>query len=326
MSVNIAFVGAGGIAGMHLASLSALPNVSIVGITDPDHDACLARQTEFEIPTVAADLDELLELNPDGILVCTPTFTHSEIVCRASEGVRYIFCEKPLARTLNEADEMMNVCEKNGAEIMLGFVRRFCPAWNCFKSLLEQGVIGRPVVWRFAYASGGPPSPWYLDRDKGAGPFLDGMVHNYDFCRYAFGELKEVRSTLTTLKHDSNALDTGSAHMTFDSGDQHVILGSWGLPTGAHTPGIHDALGPDGAILFTDSQAPPDDIDSEQYGYFASYTSGNERAIHTYRKEDMFLKEMTYFADVIAQKGKPSPNGMDGFRALEIALKVLGEA
>ncbi len=276
MSVKIGVVGAGGIAGMHLTSLSELPNATIIGITDPDATACKSRQQEFNIPSAVSHIDELLDFGPDGILVCTPTFTHREIVEKAAATVPYIFCEKPMARSVEDAQSMINACERHSAKLMLGFVRRFCPEWNFFKSLVDDGVIGRPVTWRFAFASGGPPSPWYLDRAKGAGPFLDGMVHNYDFCRYAFGEIVEVSSTMHTLKTTSDALDTGSAHMTFSSGDQHIILGSWGLPVGSFTPGIHDALGPDGAIVFKDTGPPPPGIDLETHGYFASYSRDNE--------------------------------------------------
>ncbi len=325
MSVSLGVVGAGGIAGMHLQSIASIENASVIAITDTDLDACTRRQEEFEIPVVSPTIDALLEQNPDAILVCTPTFTHCDIVSQAAQAGKYIFCEKPMARTLPEAQRMIDSCDRHGASLMLGFVRRFCPEWNWFKTLVERGTIGRPVVWRVVYSSGGPASPWYLNREQGAGPFLDGMVHNYDFCRYAFGELQEVASTMVTLKPDSSAFDTGTAHMTFASGDQHVIIGSWGLPKGTHTPGIHDALGPEGALLFRDTGPSPEEIDTDTHGYLVSYGPDNERTVYPYLKEDMFLKEIQYFVDAVRQKTPPEPSGEDGYRALDMALRVLGE-
>lgn len=325
MSIKLGVVGAGGIAGMHLQSLSQVKNADVTAITDLDRDACVSRQKAFGIDRVADDIDGLLASDIEAVLVCTPTFTHCDIVTRAARAGKHIFCEKPMARTLAEADQMIEACDAAGVSLMIGFVRRFCPQWGAFKALVEEGRIGRPVVWRMAFSSGGPASPWYLNRAQGAGPFLDGMVHNYDFCRYAFGEVADVQSSLVTLKHASDALDTGTAHMVFESGDHHVILGSWGLPVGSHSPGIHDAMGPDGVILFQDPDQNPEGIDTETHGYLVVIGPENKRSVHAYPKENMFLKEMQYFVNKIERQERPEPDGGDGRAALEIALRILAE-
>lgn len=325
MPVRLGVIGAGGIAGMHLRSLMSVSNAEVAAITDPDTEACRRRQEEFRIPHVAPDVDAVLQSEVDAVLICTPTFTHCDLVDRAAAAGKHIFCEKPMARTLAEADRMIAACEKRHVGLMIGFVRRFCPEWGTFKRLVDEGRIGRPIMWRMAYSSGGPDSPWYLNRAQGAGPFLDGMVHNYDFCRYVFGEAADIRSAMVTLKHTSDALDTGTAHMVFESGDHHVIIGSWGLPTGLHSPGIHDALGPDGVILFRDPDNNPDGVNTETHGYLVVYGPDKERSVHAYPKENMFLKEMQYFVDTIERGERPKPDGVDGRKSLEIALRILGE-
>ncbi len=69
----------------------------------------------------------------------------------------------------------------------------------------------------------------------------------------------------------------------------------------------------------------PDDIDMETHGYLVSYGPDNERTVYPYLKENMFLKEIQYFVNAVRQKTPPEPNGVDGYRALDIALRVLGE-
>lgn len=325
MPVRLGIVGAGGIAGLHLSSLRSVPNASVAVITDVDHEACLRRQQAFDIPTVAKSLDDMLAADLDAVLVCTPTFTHADIVVKAARAGKHVFCEKPIARTLQEADRMIEACDREGVALMVGFVRRFCPEWGAVKSLIEQGALGRPVVWRMTFASGGPRSPWYLDRERGAGPFMDGMVHNYDFCRYTFGEVEHVQSSMLTLKRTSTALDTGTAHLTFASGDHHVIVGSWGAPEGCQAPGTHDILGPDGVLLFQDPDNDPGDIDTGTHGYVVVRGADRRRTVHAFRKEDMFIKEMQYFVDAVEKGSDPEPDGQDGLKALEIALRVLGE-
>ncbi|MBI4552988.1 MAG: Gfo/Idh/MocA family oxidoreductase [Candidatus Latescibacteria bacterium] len=325
MPVRLGVIGAGGIAGEHLSSLTSVANASVVAITDLDPEACRRRQERFQIPQIAPTDEALLAIDLDAVLVCTPTFTHRDMVVQAARTGKHIFCEKPMARTLTEADRMIEACERHGVGLMIGFVRRFCPEWGAFKSLVEQGLLGRPIVWRMVYASGGPSSPWYMDRAQGAGPFLDGMVHNYDFCRYAFGEAVDVRSTMVRLKPSTTALDTGTTTLTFESGDQHVIVGSWGLPAGCHSPGIHDALGPDGVLSFHDLDNDPGEVNTSTHGYFVIRRDGNTRQVYPFRKENMFVKEMQYFVDAVERGEKPKPDGVDGRKALEIALRVLGE-
>lgn len=326
MPVRLGVIGAGGIAGLHLSSLTSVANASVVAITDIDPEACRRRQAEYHIPQIAPDVEALLDADIDAVLVCIPTFAHCDAVIRAARAGKHIFCEKPMARTLTEADQMIEACERQGVGLMIGFVRRFCPEWGTFKDLVERGLLGRPIVWRMVYASGGPSSPWYLDRTQGAGPFLDGMVHNYDFCRYAFGEVVDVQSTMVTLKRTTTALDTGTAILSFESGDQHVIAGSWGLPAGCHSPGIHDALGPEGVLLFHDPDNDPGEIDTSTHGYFVIRRSNNTRSVHPFRQDNMFVKEMQYFVDTIECGERPKPDGIDGRKALDIALRVLGEA
>ena len=127
MSIQLGVIGAGGIAGMHLQSLSQVENANVVGITDLDRVACVSRQEEFCIDRVADDIDTLLASDIDAVLVCTPTFTHCDIVTRAARAGKHVFCEKPMARTLAEADQMIEACDKAGVSLMIGFVRRFCP-------------------------------------------------------------------------------------------------------------------------------------------------------------------------------------------------------
>lgn len=172
MSLKFGVVGAGGIAGLHLQSLKEIEAVEIVAVADVDTNILATRKQEFGIQDTFENYDDLFKVSGlDAVLICLPTYLHCDAVTKAAQRGLDIFCEKPMAMTLQEADQMMEVCEKSGVKLMIGFVRRFCPEWGKFKEVVEQGVLGRPIVWRMAFGGYGAPTLWFHDRKKGEGLF-----------------------------------------------------------------------------------------------------------------------------------------------------------
>jgi predicted dehydrogenase len=221
-----------------------------------------------------------------------------------------------MALTVAEAQRMADACEANGVLLQIAFVRHFCNEWLKLREIVQSGMIGRPVVWRSVSAGSGPASAWFLSKELGGGPFIDGAVHNYDFARFTFGDAIRVSANLRTMKSDSDAWDTGNAVVDFEDGDQLIMCWSWGLPSGEdRTSGdsAHDVLGPEGAILFAGE------------GKLSVRTKGEEELVEFEPDtgSDWFRRQMAHFVECVQSGETPSVGAREGVEATRIAEAIL---
>lgn len=137
--------------------------------------------------------------------VCTPGDSHAPIAIEAAKAGKHVFCEKPLANTLAEAEQMAEVVTQAGVTHMVAFNYRRVPAVVLARRLIEQGALGQIYHFRAVYLQDwivdpGFPLVWRLRREKaGSGPLGDLGAHLIDLARYLVGEIVEVVSTQKTF-------------------------------------------------------------------------------------------------------------------------------
>lgn len=86
----------------------------------------------------------LRQVKPEAVFIATPDFLHEEMVIQAAEaGVKGIYCEKPIAVSMNSVEKMRKACEDAGSLLVIGHMRRFSPHYQKIKRILEEGVLGR---------------------------------------------------------------------------------------------------------------------------------------------------------------------------------------
>ena len=152
----------------------------------------------------------------DIIDVCLPTYLHRDAVIKAARAGKDVFCEKPMTRKLKDALEMYEVAKECKVKLQLGFVRRFSNDWLKMMELVQSGILGEKVIWRSCSANHGAPTAWFFQRDLGAGPFLDGAIHNYDFGNLMFGQVKSIKSDLLVVGKKGDAFDTGAIAIEYE--------------------------------------------------------------------------------------------------------------
>lgn len=123
----------------------AHPSVELVAACDPRIDAANACSEEFGLQAVFAEASDMLgSIRPDIVSICTPNSTHAPLTIQAaSQGVRGIVCEKPMAMTLPDADAMLDACRKSGTRLIVSHQRRYEQSFMVAKRLLESGAIGK---------------------------------------------------------------------------------------------------------------------------------------------------------------------------------------
>jgi len=141
----------------------------------------------------------------DVIDVATPPDTHCEIAVAAAEAGKHVFCEKPIARNADEAEQMCQAAEKAGIVHYLNHEYRRCPAVALARQLIDEGRIGRIFHWRGAYLQSWLVDPdfpltWHLQKEvAGSGPQNGINSHSVDLARYLVGEITSVVAMQTTF-------------------------------------------------------------------------------------------------------------------------------
>lgn len=211
--INVGLIGGGFMGKAHSLAYAAMPMFfwpapaipvrRIVAEADADLAAVAAKRFGFERST--ADWREIVE-DPDVHVVdiATPNNLHAEAAIAAAQAGKHIICEKPLARTSQEAKAMYEAAKGAGIVHMVAFNYRRAPAVALAKKYIEEGAIGRILSFRGTYLqdwSADPDSPlsWRFQKSiAGSGALGDIATHVIDMARYLVGEVASVNAIMNT--------------------------------------------------------------------------------------------------------------------------------
>ncbi|MFJ7974513.1 Gfo/Idh/MocA family protein [Peribacillus sp. NPDC096379] len=152
----------------------------------------------------------------DLIDIVTPNNNHAEIAIAAAEAGKHVFCEKPLAMTLEESKRMLEAVEKNNVMHMVNYNYRFSPAVQYAKKLIDEGRIGKIFHIRANYLQDWIMNPdfplvWRLEKSvSGSGSHGDLAAHLIDLARFLVGEFDEVSGILETFIKKRPAVEDSS--------------------------------------------------------------------------------------------------------------------
>ena len=210
----------------HAGALSAIQGVRIVAAADPDNQRLTAFGKHYAIQALYPDHRKLLlKHRVDILAVAAPTTVHCRIVTEAAESgrVQGIYCEKPITRTLEEADRMIQACQRNKVALLIGHERRFSAHFIRARRLVQQGVIG-PVRTVIGQALSGDPGA--VPRvEAGGGPFLHDGTHLTDLFGYFCGPAEWVIGQVRRAHGPRMIEHTATGLVGFASGAQGFIEG-----------------------------------------------------------------------------------------------------
>jgi myo-inositol 2-dehydrogenase/D-chiro-inositol 1-dehydrogenase len=226
--------------GYTLAML-ALPMVDLVALADSDDEqrqraGGLTAQAPHQVD-VYEDYHELLAREDiDAVVICSPNADHCRMTLDAARAHKHVLCEKPLALTLDEADEMIAVCAQQGVYLGTAYPCRFSPIMWEMKQDIEAGKIGDILAMSSTNHLGAvnrPTTNWFVDPARsGGGCIRDHIVHSVDLCRWFSGrEPVQVYAEADTLASPGLPVeDTGLLLVTFEGGLMGTIDPSWNRP------------------------------------------------------------------------------------------------
>ena len=194
--LHFGIIGAGRIGKVHAETLAfRLPEAEIVCIADVDRAAAEALAARCGIPKVVATAEEVIgDPKVEAVLICTPTGTHADLIVQAAKAGKQIFCEKPIAFSLDKIDMALEAVKKAGrkaADRIQSAIRLELQARARSRGERRDRAAG---LMHIVSRDPAPPSIAYI-RTSG-GLFLDMMIHDFDMARFLIGdEVEEIYTT-----------------------------------------------------------------------------------------------------------------------------------
>ncbi|HEX2034950.1 MAG TPA: Gfo/Idh/MocA family oxidoreductase [Chloroflexota bacterium] len=319
---RIGFVGVGSTASAHLAALQHIDGVRLAAFVDSNTERAQERAAQYGARAVP-ELPALWE-HVDAVWVCSPPHLHLEHAVAAARAGCHVFVERPIAHSLEAAEQMVAACKEAGVRLMVGLTDRFTPVLQRLRQLLVDGDLGTLVaLWSRRFGETSPAEiPWWRrDWRRGGGFTIEWGTAELDFIRWTgeavAGPVRRVHGRTVFSRDDYPDFDDfARATLTFDSGAVGGFEGGLGAPLGGGTGrGIIGTRAMalvegralrlrhtgDGAERIVD--VPP------------SYDP--ERHVNT-----AVLAQDREFIAAIVENREPSVTGADGWAALQLCLAI----
>lgn len=319
--VKVGIIGSQFQADIHAASLQIMPHeAEVVAVASPTPGNASAFAKRFDIPRAFTDYREMLkERDIEMVTICAPNSLHAQMTKDIAEAGKHIVCEKPLAMTIAEGEEMIAVARGHGVLLMYGEELFFTPKYLKAKEMADAGAFGRIYQVKQSEKHFGPHSDWFWDVNRsGGGAFMDLGCHGIAFCYWFLG-----RSPITSVYcqmgthvhgHKTKAEDDSLCILEFANGATALIENSW-----ARRGGMDDRIEVFGAAGVTYANLHMGNAlatySENGYGYAvekAPSTKGWTYPVFEELWNYGTPQELTHFARCARGKETPQSTGEDG--------------
>jgi predicted dehydrogenase len=229
-AIRVGVIGTGFGASLHLSALRENPDFETVAICSRRPERARAAAIDHKIPHHLSDYRELVrDQEVDAVIVASPPHLHHAMVIAALESEKHVLCEKPMARNLAEARDMLRIVERVGTVAMVNNQLRFLPIRARIRELISEGYIGEPhaasvVVHRSSLNDPNErPWGWLMEQEKAGGMLGAVGAHYLDALRWWFGEVKAVAGAVSTMVRQRRLPDS-SGMAKVDADDNFSVI------------------------------------------------------------------------------------------------------
>jgi predicted dehydrogenase len=327
--VKVGIIGSGFEADIHAASFKILPEeaeVVAVASPTPGHPEALAKK--YAIPRVYHDYREMLkDKDIEMVTINAPNDLHCSMTRDIAQAGKHVVCEKPLAMTLEECDEMIDVCRKQGVLLAYAEELLFTPKYLKAKEMADQGAFGKVYMVKQSEKHSGPHAGWFWDVERsGGGVFMDMGCHGIAFCYWFLGrqKIKSVYCQMGIHAHadKTRGEDNSICILEFENGAVGLIEDSWAKPGGMDDVAeIYGTGGVSYADLHMGNALPT--FSGPGYGYAvekAPTTQGWTYPVFEEHWNYGLPQELRHFARCVRGKETLRSTGEDGRLVHEVLL------
>ena len=309
--MKVGVVGAGFVGAIHLGAYANMPGVEVVGVADALPETAAAGATVVGAQPYASYEDLIAAEDVEVVDVCLPTAYHRELTLKAAREGKHVILEKPIARTLEDAEAILEAFSGDAGRLFVGHVLRFFPEFARIKQMVDAGDLGTVGVAR---ASRRSPfltgwNDWYADWRMSGGVLVDLIIHDFDFLRWSLGEVERVYAK-GVMGREYNRLDYALVTLRFESGAIAHVEGRWGYP-GSFNHSME--LAGSRALVATVSTEP---APVQLLG--GATDPGKSPDVVTGKSP--FQTELEHFIRCIATGEEPIVDAQDAYEALRIGL------
>jgi len=319
--VRIGLIGAGGIAGAHVAGYRRNPDtVVFAAVADPVRESAEKRRGDDEGVAIYADYREMIAAGGiDAVDICLPHHLHADAVIAAADAGLHVLCEKPLCLTLAEADAITAAAERGGVTIMCAHNQLFQPAVAAAKEFIDSGALGRVYEVRTTDSFFNDFTPesmgWRAhSATSGGGELIDTGYHPLYLLQYlAGGTPVEVAAMLSRHRLDfMEGEDSAQVLVRYDNGVVGHVTTSWAYEPAVGTEkfslvGEKGSLSSDGTTL-------------------VSRIRGEEPVITAFEQVREFDAEIAHFAECVLTGARPIQTHREGIDVLGVILAAYESA
>jgi inositol 2-dehydrogenase len=297
------------------------PPVQLAAVAEPDQYARSSVVAElgvdfaFEHPQALLDHSDV-----DGVIIATPTSTHAGVVIAAAQAGKAIFCEKPLALSLDQTRAALSAVENAGVMLQVGFMRRFDPGYQQMKRLIDGGRIGRPTTFKAIGRDPDCPPLSYADPASSGGLVLDMAVHDFDLARWLMSsEVARVSAEGGVLACEQltsvGDIDNAVINLRFANGALGNVEVSRNARYGYDIR--TEVLGTQGAVRVGGSADNPGEV---QLLTAAAPDAPDATPFFVRRFAAAYRAQIEHFVYCLEHHRQPSVGGADALAAFEIAM------
>ena len=315
--LGVALIGSGRMGSFHGETVSRrLAGTRLVAIADPAPGAAETLATALHADRWYTDTAQVwADPAVEAVVIAAPARFHADLVVAAAQAGKSVFCEKPMALSLIDADRALDAVRAAGVVLQVGFNRRFAPDWQAARALLDAGQIGTPRLLRSLTRDPGGFDPARVAPNT---IFLETLIHDFDTLRFLNpgAEAVEVFAVADALVEpdwrDRGLLDTAVVTVRFDNGAVGTAEACFEAAYGYDVRG--EVLGSGGMAAMGDGRRTS-----------MTFAGAAGRITQTVRSDQelfssAYTAELATFHDA-ARTGTPPPaTGDDARAALAIAL------
>ncbi len=296
--------------GTHHAMAWKASGHSVEAIVDVDVARARVLADRVAGANVYADFDQAVEAhtNADIVDVCVPLRWHMPLTVTAAQAGKHILCEKPLARSMEEADLMERAILDNQVKFACAFQRNLSPGVSLLAKWMRDGTIGTPAIFNSDLLQEVRPKRFMHDADNNNGPLVDTCPHYFLMWETVFGarptsiyaQGSAIAESRPEIAHfTKRAIDTASITVRYEGGHVGAMTVSWGLAANTQMGGRPDRLvGPNGGAEAFNFH----DFTWEGFNLF----HGSSQQFQPIAQSNMFERQVELFVEYV-DGVKPEP-------------------
>ena len=317
--LGMGVLGVGEMGRRHAENLRHLvPHAQLIAIADVDGARANKAATELEIECSYSSLDAMLENKEvSAVLIATPDKFHADAIVAAARAGKHILCEKPLGLSIASAEDALQAVERAGVRLQTGFMRRYDPAYVAAMKQIEAGEIGEPVVFKsLGRDKDVPPIGAYQSGINGM-TFFTNTIHDFDLARWLTkDEVAEVHAFGTVAIRPEIAQFGDVVASTVNLRFQRGAIGN----IESHAQSLYgydvrtEIVGSKGSIFIGSLR--------QNSALFLKPNQGSYQLADHFlsRFREAYLAELVDFVDAVLGDRAPNVTGLDGLRAVAIAV------